>query len=145
MASSIRRQVVQFNSEPSLLLARESDVNKRSECVCAYGCVHVCVSSRRSNYPSKIAWLVPSVPLPNVSEMSGVLFPIEDWRIIDEISGFKWIYNKFAPFEFRLTKLSRTISCFNLSFFFMYFSIFILSYYSYLTLIIYHYHNFDYM
>lgn len=51
------------------------DANKRVGCMY----MRVCVSSRRPNYPSRIAWLVPSVALSNVLEMSGVSsFPIED-------------------------------------------------------------------
>jgi len=73
---------VQFDSEPpSSLLARENNANTTARGpVYAYTrtCVRVCVSSRRPNYPSRIAWLVPSVALSNVSEVSGVSFPIGD-------------------------------------------------------------------
>jgi hypothetical protein len=72
---------VQFDSEPpSSLLARENNANKTAR-VRVHAHTRMCVSSRRPNYLSRIAWLVPSVALSNVSEVSGVSFPIGDRRV----------------------------------------------------------------
>lgn len=103
---------IRQNHRVRCLLAKVTRIRRRGERErknCAHVCVRtrarVCVSSRRPNYPSRIAWLVPSVAVGRVGDVRCV---VSDRRAsIDEIDDRP---NINSPSEFRPSTFSSILA-----------------------------------
>lgn len=100
---------IRRNHRVRCLLAKVTRIRRREEdrkeCLCVCVCVCVRVSSRRPNYPSRIAWLVPSVAVGRVGDVRCV---VSDRRAsIGEIDDRS---NINSPSEFRPSTFSSILA-----------------------------------